>query len=474
MNRKISVLVVVVFLTFTVVAHAQSVFKSTIDDQTNVEVTVYNSNLGLVKDVRKIGLPQARGELQFMDVAAHIVPESVHIKALGPSSKFMVLEQNYEYDLMDRNKLLDKFVGKEIKLLVINQFQDRKEEVAATLLSNNGGQQIYRIKNEIYLGHPGLPILPEIPENLIAKPTLMWLYDNAGKQESVEVSYLTNNINWKADYVLVLNKDDTKGDLSGWVTIDNRSGTSFNDAVLQLVSGEINRVQQDQYLRRGMKADVMMEAAAAPQFTGKSFFEYHIYDLQRKTTLRNNQTKQINLLDAQGFDVVKEYLVYGVRTYYNYAYQEQQAKQPVNVNIKFRNSKENKLGMPLPKGIVRLYKKDDKGSLQLIGEDSIQHTPKDEEVSLKVGEAFDIVAEKKQTDFKSITTRVSESEWQITLRNRKNEDIVVDIIEPIIGNWTMVSHSHPYEKVDAFTIRYNIPIGKDEEVKVVYRVQVGF
>jgi hypothetical protein len=449
----------------------EKVSKSTIDDQVAVEVTVYNSNLALIKDTRKVSLSLGKGELRFMDVASHIMPVTVHAKSLNYPEGFSILEQNYEYDLMNANKLLDKYVGKKIKMIVWNEFQDRKEVVEATLLSNNQNQ-IYKINDEIFLGHPGIKVLPEIPENLIAKPTLTWLYDNKNKAgHDLEVSYLTNNISWKADYVVVLNVDDTSADVSGWVTLDNKSGATYKNASLKLIAGDVHRAEEEFKDRVYMMKQ--MERAAAPQFEEKAFFEYHIYDLQRKTTIKDKQTKQVSLLEATGAKIQKELLVYGIKSYFTRPYRGQTPKQTVNVYVKFKNTKKNSLGMPLPAGIMRLYKQDDEGSLQFIGEDRIDHTPKDEAVSLKIGEAFDVVAERIQTDFKQITTRLHESEWEVTLRNHKEEDVKVGIVEPLYGNWTVISNSHPYEKVDAFTIRFNIDVPKDKEVKVKYRIRVG-
>ncbi|VAW13729.1 hypothetical protein MNBD_BACTEROID05-126, partial [hydrothermal vent metagenome] len=237
--------------------------------------------------------------------------------------------------------------------------------------------------------------------------------------------------------------------------------------------GEVNVAQQaPRQLFKTMGARVL-ESSMDQQFQEKGFFEYHIYDLQRRTTLKNNQKKQINLLEASHFNVEKEYLVYGNKTYFNRQYREQNTKQPVNVNIVFKNTKENKLGMPLPKGIVRLYKEDDESKLQFVGSDSIEHTPKDEEISLKVGEAFDITVKRKQIDFKQLTTRLQESEWEVVLKNHKDEDVVVSVIEPTYGNWNIVNSSHAYKKVDAFTLRFDIPVPKDETVKLKYRIQVG-
>lgn len=453
---------------------AEEVLRSTTDDQVALEVTVYNNNLGLVKDVRKLTLPKGRGELRFMDVAAQIRPVTVQARSVTDPADFTVLEQNYEYDLMSPEKLLNKYVGKKIKIMDYNRYQDRKEIVDATLLSNNQGQ-VYQIGEEIYLGHPGIRILPQLPENLIAKPTLTWLYRNtSGRAHNLEVAYLTNNLNWKADYVVSLNKDDTMADVSGWVTIDNKSGATYQQAKLKLVAGEVERVADEIAAGRRMpQAMALLREKAAPSFEEKAFFEYHIYDLQRKTTIKDKQTKQISLLEARGAKISKELLVYGIQSYFARKYRPSNPKQPVSVYVKFTNSKENNLGMPLPKGVMRLYKSDDEGSRQFIGEDRIEHTPKDEEVRLKIGEAFDVVAERWQKDFRQITTRLYESEWEIKLRNHKDEDVRVGIIEPLFGNWEVISKSHSYEKLDASTIKFDVNVPKDGETVVKYRVRVG-
>jgi len=470
---KPGLVIVVLLLVLAGPVFAQNVSKSSEQDQAAVSVTVYNSNLGLVKDLRKITLPTGEGELRFMDVAAYIRPETVHVKSLSAPEKFGILEQNYEYDLINQQKLLDKYVGKKVKLLNWNQFQDRreKEEVEATLVSNNSGP-IYQIDKEIYLGHPGYVVLPQLPENLIAQPTLTWMYKNSEeKAHQVEVSYLTGGIGWKADYVFVVNKDDTAGDLAGWVTLDNQSGATYRDAKLKLVAGEVQQVQPS-VVGYARKAESMMMNEDKGGFAEQGFFEYHLYDLQRKTTIKDKQTKQISLLEATGVKAQKELLVYGVQSYYTMHYRPQNPKQPVSVYIKFKNAEDNRLGMPLPAGIMRLYKEDNSGSLQFIGEDRIEHTPKDEEVRLKVGEAFDVVAERKQTDYKLLLSDTHESEWEITLRNHKKEDIRVGIVEPLYGSWQVMTSTHPFTKVDAFTLRFDVDVPKDGEVKVLYRIRV--
>jgi len=446
---------------------AETVLKSTSEEQVMVELTVYNDNLALVKDIRNIKLPVGQGKLKFMDVASHIMPATVHARSSNYPEDFTILEQIYQYDLMSFDKLLDKYVGKKIKIVNWNMSQDRQEIVEAVLLSNAQGQ-IYKINGEIYLGYPGYKVLPEIPEGFVAKPTLEWFYENrTEKAHKLEVSYLTTNINWKADYIMVLHKDDTSSDISAWVTLDNKSGATYKNARLKLIAGKIHRVEEApvDYLRKSVS---MAEA----EFKEKAFFEYHLYDLKRQITIKDKETKQISLLKAPEIAIQKEFLVYGTNTYFTRLQSKSISKQPVSVYIKFKNSEDNNLGIPLPAGVIRVYR-DENGSLQFIGEDKIPHTPKDEEIRLKIGEAFDVVAERSQKDYKEITSKLYESEWEITIKNRKEKDITVGIIESLLGNWEIIKSSHPYQKVDASTIRFDINVPPDQEIKVSYRARIG-
>ncbi|MEK7286052.1 MAG: DUF4139 domain-containing protein [Nitrospirota bacterium] len=451
---------------------AQEPVKSTLEDQTSVAITVYNGNLGLVKETRKIAIPKGQGELRFMDVAASIMPVTVSVRSTTAPNQFRVLEQNYEYDLMSHEKVLDKYVGKKIKIVNWNNEQDRKDSVDATLLSNEG--QIFKINDEVYLGYPGVKVVPEIPNNLISKPTLGWVYDNEGTADhALEVSYLTSGLSWNADYVLSIDANDQLSDLSGWVTINNQSGATYNKAKLKVVAGEVNRAPVPAAAPFALRKGEMMMAAASSDFSEQAFFEYHIYDLQRPTTIKNHQTKQISLLGATGVGLVKEFLVNSQQYYYYQPFGGQAPKQPVEVFITFVNSKENRLGMPLPAGTIRMYKKDKDGSQQFIGEDNISHTPKDEKVRLKAGEAFDLVVERKQTDFRQVTSKIVETEWEVLLKNHKeNEDVVINLLESVSGDWEILSESHKHKKEDAISLRYNIPVAKSSEVKVKYRVRV--
>jgi len=268
-----------------------------------------------------------------------------------------------------------------------------------------------------------------------------------------------------------LNENDDAADLSGWVTLDNRSGATYRNARLKLVAGDVHRVKEEAAPdRREMAA---LRARSSRQFEEKEFFEYHIYDLQRRTTVKDRQTKQVHLLGADGIDIAKEFLVHGNRYYYNRKYAGQDPRQPVNVHIRFRNSEKNHLGMPFPAGTMRLYKADADQSLQFIGEDTIDHTPRDEMIRLTIGEAFDVIAERVQTDYRKITTQRHESGWEITIRNHKDKAISVGVVEPVYGNWKITGQSHSYKKEDAFTLRFDIKVPGGGEEKVTYRVQVG-
>lgn len=448
------------------------VVSSTWQEQTGLSVTIYNVNLGLVKDEREIKLKEGSSQLRFMDVAAKIIPSSVHIRSLADPQSLQVLEQSYEYDLLSPEKLLDKYVGREIKLYTKNPYTEREEVVKATLLSNHGGP-IYKIGEEITFGHPGRIIFPEVSQNLIAEPTLIWTLDNTlGEVQKIEASYLTNDINWQTDYILTLNREDNQADLSSWVTIDNKSGAAYEKANLKLVAGDVQRVEKPQDVRT--LGEFRAERAAAPQFKEEGFFEYHIYTLDRTTSIANNQIKQIKLVRAESIPVKKELLFQGSRFYYYNRYGEPTLNRKVGIYVEMENKEGNNLGIPLPRGTVRVYKNDSDGSLQFIGEDTIDHTPKDEKIRIRVGNAADVAGSRKQMSWEKIAYDSYEASFEISLRNHKKEDVVVKAIEPIPGDWQILSSSHEYKKTEASIAEFNILVPKDGEVKVNYRVRMRF
>jgi hypothetical protein len=471
MKRLIFLITLISFLLSLPGGYAASL-TSTVKDQQNVAVTIYNSNIGLVKDTRLLEFKPGVHELKFMDVAAKIDPTTVHIKSLINGSSLNVLEQNYEYDLLSPQKLLEKFVGQEVQLATINPETKKEEIVEATLLSTQGGN-IFQIGDKIHIGHYGRVLLSRIPENLIPQPTLVWMLENRlSRPQKLEASYLTSGINWKADYVAVLNKLDSMTDLTGWVTIDNRSGATYQNALLKLVAGDINRVQGE--MRMDYARPMAAAKEASQQFKEESFFEYHLYTLDRRTTIKDNQTKQMTLLDANQVPIKKLFIFAGSSQYYFYQMNQGSNKQKVGVFLELENSKKNNLGTPLPKGTIRIYKEDKDGSLQFVGEDRIDHTPKDEKFKIKIGEAFDVVGERIQTDYKRLGSNLFEVAFEVSLRNHKKEDIRVLVEEPIPGDWEMLSNSHPFEKLQAHLIRFDAPVAKDREVKVKYRIRFRY
>ena len=444
--------------------------KITAAEQRDVMITVYNGNLGLVKDVREVRLDAGLIETHFMDVAAQIDPTSVLLRSLTDPSGLKILEQNYEYDLLSSEKLMEKYVGRKVRLYQSNgTFQE------ATLLSTRG--PVYDINGQIHMGHFGSVVLPALPENLVSKPTLAWLLRNTRPApQRVEASYLTAGISWKSDYVMLINAADSRADLTGWVTINNQSGATYRDAALKLVAGDINRAASRDDSRRAMEmaAKAASPAVADREFKSEGFFEYHLYTLDGRTTIKESQTKQLTLLSAADFPVDKHFIYYGAASYHRTQYGVPIANQKVGVYLDIRNTKENRLGVPLPKGKVRVYKADASGSQQLIGEDWIDHTPKDERVRIKMGEAFDVVGERVQKDWKRIGNNLYEIEWEITLRNHKKEAVTVEVIEPMPGDWEVLRATHPHEKVEAFTARWKIPVPKEGAATLGYRTRVRF
>ena len=457
------------------VVQAQTTVTSTAQDQKELAVTVYNSNVALVRDVRRLPLPAGAVDLRYMDIAAQVNPATVHIVSLTAPKELIVLEQDYEYDLLSPEKLLQKYVGKELTLVrTMSENNSTKEvPVKAVLLADNQGP-VWKVGDEIITGMGAdRYVFPDLPGNLYSKPTLVWRLDNrkAGEQ-TVEASYLSNQVNWNADYVLTVHSDQKAADLNGWVTVVNQSGAAFRNAQLQLVAGELNRVTPPPMKMRPM-AQAAPVAAAAPQFEQEAISEYHLYTLERHTDIRENETKQISLLAAAGAAVEKVFQVDGQSYYYQNQQSPGQAiKEPVKVFVKFKNAEANSLGIPLPAGTVRVYQGDSKGRLQFIGEDRIGHTPKDETVSLHIGNAFDVVAERKQTDYARIGSHVVEVAYEISLRNHKPDPITVFVNEPIGGDWTMLDSSFKYEKTAAFAARFNVPVAGDSEAVLKYRVRI--
>jgi hypothetical protein len=467
MTTRLLALVVLAMLVTASIGSAATL-AVTREVQTEVMVTIYNGNLGLVKDVREVRIPLGLTEAQFMDVAAQIDPTTVHLRSLSDPAGLKILEQNYEYDLLSSDKLLEKYVGRTVRL-----YQSDGTFHEAKLLSTAG--PVFEINGQIHLGYSGRLVLPSLPDNLVAKPTLVWLLRNqTAPVQKVEASYLTGGITWKADYVMVVNDSDTRSDLTGWVTIDNKSGATYGNAALKLVAGDVNRARDGR--RDGRLMELAAKAASAREasrdFAEEGFFEYHLYTLDGRTTIKNQQTKQLALLNAADVPVTKHLVFYGAQDYYRTQYGMPMSNQKVSVLLELQNGKAQRLGVPLPKGKVRVYKADAGGSQQFIGEDWIDHTPTDERVKIKLGEAFDVVGERTQKEWRKLGPGLWEVEWEIALRNHKKQDQTVTVIEPVPGDWQVLHSTHTYEKPEAHTLRFSIPVAKEGAAKLVYRVRI--
>lgn len=432
------------------------------NDQKSVAVTVYNADLGVIKDIRTINISSGTSTISLTDVAQRIDPTSVHIKLNGE-----VLEQNYQYDLVSLDKILKKYVDNKIQLI-----GKTGELIEGVLLSAYGSQIVLQKEDG------GLLMLPNVneyrfsveslPEGLITKPTLIWMVNSniSGSQE-VEVTYQTKGMNWHAEYVALLNSDDTALDLNSWVSIDNQSGTTYKNTKLKLVAGDVNLVQDRGRVYYDTPRKSLALEAADAQFQEKEFFEYHIYDLQRPATVANNETKQISLFEASNVKAQKKFFYKGG------GYYGGTTTGKVAVIVEFENKVESGLGVPMPKGKVRVYKSDGE-SVEFIGEDLIDHTPKKEKVKLKIGEAFDVVAEEVQTENKKITNRVYEQSWELTFKNRKKEDITIEV-ERYLGNyWEVLSSSLDYKKKDSQNIVFQVPVKSDSETVLKFKIKYTY
>jgi hypothetical protein len=455
---------------------------TTLKDQKALAVTIYNDNLALVKDTREVRLPKGESRLAFQEVSANIRPETALLRSLTAPKDFWVGEQNFDFDLLTPQKLLEKYVGEKVTVISNKPkaagagYDEVREE--ATVLATNSGT-VLQFADRIETSIPGRIVFPKVPGTLRARPTLVIsLNSGVEKAQQLELSYLTGGLSWRADYVANLSPDEKTLDLSGWVTLTNQSGAAYPNATLQLVAGDVNRARQRgdvAYLAEGVA--MQAKARSAPKMAEESLFEYHLYTLDRPTTLAVNQTKQVALLSASGIHVQKEYLLRGQDYYYSGSYGDLGEKQKVGVFVMFDNEETNRLGMPLPKGIIRVYKRDSEGRAQFVGEDNVDHTPKNNRVRLKLGDAFDVTAKRKQTDYKSLGRQgkygfVHESAFEVELKNAKKEAVTVNLLEPLPGDWELVHQSHPHTKDSAGTARFKVTVLPEGSATLTYRVRV--
>ncbi|HEU4725684.1 MAG TPA: DUF4139 domain-containing protein [Candidatus Eisenbacteria bacterium] len=423
----------------------------------DVAVTVYNDNLGVVKDRRPFTLTAGVSDLRFTDVASAIDPTSVHLRALG-RSPIEILWQDYRYDLVNTEKLLDRYID-----LPIDVSTKDDQVRRGTLLSHDGASLVLQDPSGgltlLNRGEVRQVGLKEAPKGLITRPTLVWhLRADAAGEQPLEVSYMTGGLAWHAEYVAVLDAAETSLDLQGWASVDNRSGATYDDAKIKLVAGSIHRAQTPRPMYDGGIA--MRAQESMMKIEERAFFEYHLYEVPLRATISNNEVKQLGLLHAQG-----------VKTAKRYTYDATRDNDNVLVTIEFENASSAGLGMPLPEGVARVFKRDQDGSLELAGEDRIKHTPKNERVRLSVGNAFDIGVERKQADFRQVTPRITEQSFEITLRNHKSETVDVIVSEHTGGDWELVKQSHPSVKKDATTFEFTVRCAPEQPVTVTYTVR---
>lgn len=474
---------------------AQPLRTTTAGDRTSVDLTIYNQNLSLIREERTLTLVRGLSRAVLPQIPTTIDGTSLHFLSLTDPSAVRVLEQNYQYDLVHQSKLLERYLGKDIEFVRVNPETNKEYTVTGRLLSTGySGQSmmsgmVAEINGKIEVNPAGRLVLPSLPEGLIIRPQLEWLVSNTREgAHRAEISYLAGGLSWSSDYVALLNAEDTKVDLTGWVTLTNNSGTSFLNAGLKLVAGDVNVVQEEFAGRVRAQKTMLAEAdAAPPQFQQTELFEYKLYTLQRKTDIRDNETKQVELIAAKNVPSRKMFIYDGLGDqwrywYNNYSYRSQgsfgQSSNPkVGVYMTIKNEEKGGLGIPLPKGKVRVYKRDADGKEQFIGEDRIDHTPKDEEIRLYLGNAFDIVGERAQKDFKTIASgHVVEETFEIKIRNHKNEPVEVQVYEHPWrwSQWEVVSASNEWEKVDQSTLRFPVKLGKDGEKVVRYTVRYSW
>lgn len=452
-------------------------FLSTLKDQKSIAVTIYNNDLALVKDLRHIDINNGEFNLAWRDVSALIRPETASLRSIIDPTGLTVLEQNFNFDLLTPQSLLNKYVGKAVSVVRVNPATGIESKESATVLAVNEGV-VLKIADRIETGMPGRITFENVPDNLRDRPTLVMRgVISSQATQQLELSYLTGGLSWKADYVAELNDSDERMDLSGWVTLVNTSGTSYANARLQLVAGDINRVQNEVIRPLAMRAKGAMDAAA-PSMAQESLMEYHLYSLDRLTTINDNQSKQVALLNASSIPIRKELILTGNDYYYYSGHGDLGQKIKVSVIVQFDNKQADRLGMPLPKGTIRVYKRDQAGNAQFVGEDSIDHTPKNETVRIKLGQSFDVTADRKQIDFKSLNignnVNQFESAYEIVIKNAKKEAVTVTVQEPIPGDWKILEESHPHKKPVSNIAEWQVTVPAEGSSTLKYRARVKF
>jgi len=471
------------------------------DARQGVNLTVYNNNLALVRETRRVELPNGTFVLRYEDVAKAVRPETVYIRDVSDPAAVTVLEQNYRYDILTPSRLMELYVGQDLTLVRENPATGQESRVRANLLSTGSVPQanygyydpysygggyyaapsyvdpagaVYRTDEGITFGNVGRVVFPAVPDTFVARPTLEWLLRSTGGARTIEATYLTYGLSWQSDYVLVLTEDEKQGDLAGWVTLRNDAGITLKDVRLQLVAGDVQiEPQYGGYYGYGYGYGRGGGYGGAG-FAEEGMFEYHLYTLGRNTDVADREQKQIQLLGVDGIPIEKKFRLQGDSYYFVGEYGAPMENLQVGVFVEFVNAHSAGLGVALPAGVVRVYKADSSGAQQFIGEDRIQHTPREERIELRLGNAFDIAAERKQTDYEILSSNLYETAWEIKLRNRKTETVVVEVLEPMAGDWEILEKSHDYVKESARLVRFDMTCPPDQEVVLTYRVRTRY
>jgi hypothetical protein len=429
--------------------------------QAEVSVTVYKQYLGLVSEHQSFKVGSGMQSLMLSDVAAFIEPTSVRIQFAD--SDVELYEQNFHYDLVNTQAILNRYLDRSVRLVGHDGAVHEGTLLASTgmyVLQSSDGLTMVNPEEILHVD------LAELPDGFYTRPTLEWqIHSPKSGSLDAEVSYLTRSINWHAEYVAHLNSDDSRIQWSGWASIDNRSGATYKNARLKLIAGDIHRPTPDRARPSGAEYALAAPARATRAgFDTRSFFEYQMYDLPRRTTISDKETKQIALFEPATASVDKMFLY---RPYRN--------QNRVAVVVEFENEKSNGLGMAMPKGLVRLTKSDVDGTTQLLGEDKIEHTPRGERISLEVGHAFDVVPEYRVVDRRQISKTVQETDVEITLRNHKESEVEV-VIEQKASRWNVwkiTKSSQSFLKVDAETFTFKLKLPRDGEAVCTYTLRTG-
>jgi hypothetical protein len=440
--------------------------------RTSLGITIYNDGQALVRDARRVTLARGTQRIAFREVAATIRPETASLKAVAGAG-FDLLEQNFDFDLLTPEALLHKYVGRQVTVIHTNSGTGAETREQATVLATNNGVVI-RYPDRIETGVAGRLSFSDVPADLRDRPTLSMLLDTAqAGEQQVELTYLANQVGWKADYIANLNQDGTRMTLNGWVTLTNQSGTAYENARLQLVAGTLNRVAPEV---RPLSAPMMAaKATSGGQMGEEKVGDYHLYTLPRTTTIENNQTKQVALLSAANVPVRREYVLQNNLIEWWYLARRPDAQKGLkpSVYLRFEN-KGGDLGIPLPAGIVRAYIPDSSGGSQLIGEDSIAHTAQGEQVSLRLGEAFDLTADRVQTDFRVLSEHSRQSSYRIELRNGDSKPATVTVREPLHGDWKITSETQEHVKESAGSAAWQMHVPAEGKAVLEYTAVVNW